>query len=169
MAENTNTEREALRTIAEWPITQTGQFDAMDAVNMKRVAQETLASTLLPAAGQEPVAWTGGEEWEQLAWHLCAEENGEESCGEMIWEGGPTPEPWGERWMKYEHDAKRMIETVRKFAAPPPQAVREPLTAHQIHEAIKDFKESGRLMGVNHIHVARAIERAHDITKGEHG
>lgn len=50
-------EREALRTIAEWPITQTGQFDAMDAVNMKRVAQETLAALSLPAAGQEPVAW----------------------------------------------------------------------------------------------------------------
>lgn len=72
------------------------------------------------AAGGESVAWTGGEEWEPLAWHLCAEENGEEACGQLIWEGGPIPEPWGERWMKYEHDAKQMIELVRKFSAPQP-------------------------------------------------
>ena len=38
-----------------------------------------------------------------------------------------------------------------------------PLTAYQIHEAIKAFKDSENLMGVNHIHVARAIERAHGI------
>lgn len=38
-------EREALRTIAEWPITKTGQFDAMDAVNMAAVAKEALAAS----------------------------------------------------------------------------------------------------------------------------
>ena len=74
----------------------------------------------LAASAVEP--WTGGEEWEALAWHLCAEENGEDACGELIWEGGPTPEPWGDRWMKYESDAKRMIELVRKFVAAPPTA-----------------------------------------------
>ena len=69
--------------------------------------------------------WTGGEEWEALAWHLCAEENGEDACDELLWEGGPIPEPWGDRWMKYESDAKRMIELVRKFVAAPPTAQAE--------------------------------------------
>lgn len=76
-------------------------------------------ASLAASAGSEPVAWTGGEEWEQLAWHLCAEEHGEDACDEVIWEGGPIPEPWGARWMKYESDAKRMIELVRRFYTPP--------------------------------------------------
>jgi hypothetical protein len=67
-----------------------------------------------------PDGWKG-EEWESLAWHLCAEENGEEACNELIWEGGPIPQPWGDRWMKYEPEAKRMIELVRRFAPPPAQ------------------------------------------------
>ena len=46
-----------------------------------------------------------------------------------------------------------------------PPVVREPLTAYEIHESIKAFKESENLIGVNHIHVARAIERAHGITQ----
>lgn len=66
----------------------------------------------------EPVAWDGSEEWEQLAYQLCAEEHGEESCNELIWEGYPS-EPWGERWLKYEDEAKRMISLVRKFIFPP--------------------------------------------------
>ena len=77
----------------------------------------------LSANAGEP--WAGGEEWEALAWHLCAEENGEDACGELLWEGGPIPEPWGDRWMKYESDAKRMIELVRKFVAAPPTAQAE--------------------------------------------
>ena len=44
-----------------------------------------------------------------------------------------------------------------------PQAGAVPLTPEQIREAIKAFKVSENLMGVNHIHVARAIERAHGI------
>jgi hypothetical protein len=60
-------------------------------------------------AGQEPVAgsaaWDNSEGWESLAWELCADENGEECCNELIWEGGPVPEPWGERWLKYEDEA----------------------------------------------------------------
>lgn len=51
-----------------------------------------------------------------------------------------------------------------KWGTPQP-VVREPLTAYEIHEAIKAFKESENLMGVNHIHVARASERAHGITQ----
>lgn len=76
---------------------------------------------------QEPVAWDGAEEWEQLAWNLCAEEGGEESCTELLWDGGPTPEPWGDRWLKYEGEAKRMISLVRKFTAPPEPAPQMPL------------------------------------------
>ena len=70
-------------------------------------------------AQPEPVAWEGGEEWEPLAWALCADENGEEACRELIYEGGAAPEPWGERWLKYEDDARRMIAWVRKYTAPP--------------------------------------------------
>lgn len=65
------------------------------------------------------MAWEGGEGWEALAWHLCAEEHGEDACNELIWEGGPVPEPWGDRWMKYEPEAKRMIALVRQFTTPP--------------------------------------------------
>lgn len=68
---------------------------------------------------QEPVAWEGGEGWESLAWELCADENGEESCNELIWEGGPIPEPWGGRWLKYEDEAKRLIALVQKHTSPP--------------------------------------------------
>ena len=67
----------------------------------------------------EPVAWEGGEDWESLAWALCAEEHGEDSCNELIWEGGPIPEPWGDRWLKYEPEAKRLIALVRKHTTPP--------------------------------------------------
>lgn len=67
----------------------------------------------------EPVAWQGAEEWESLAWELCADENGEDACNELIWEGGPVPEPWGDRWLKYEGEAKRLIALVRKHVAAP--------------------------------------------------
>ena len=70
-------------------------------------------------AKDEPVAWEGGEDWESLAWQLCADECGEEACTELIWEGGPIPEPWGDRWMKYEYEAKRLIALVRKHTTPP--------------------------------------------------
>ncbi len=76
----------------------------------------------------EPVAWEGGEGWESLAWELCADENGEDACNELIWEGGPIPEPWGDRWMKYEGEAKRLIALVHKHAAHPPRAPLTPLT-----------------------------------------
>lgn len=68
---------------------------------------------------QKPVAWEGGEGWESLAWELCANENGEDSCNELIWEGGPIPEPWGDHWMKYEEEAKRLIALVQKHTTPP--------------------------------------------------
>ena len=68
-------------------------------------------------ADAEPVAW-GEEGWESLAWALCAEEHGEEACTQLIWSGGPIPEPWGDRWMKYEDEAKRMIALVQKHTTP---------------------------------------------------
>ena len=66
----------------------------------------------------ELVAWEGAEEWEPLAWELCADEHGEESCNDLIWDMGVIPEPWGERWQKYEDEAKRMIAMVRKCTHP---------------------------------------------------
>jgi hypothetical protein len=71
---------------------------------------------------QEPVAakdWEGAEYWMPLAWELCADECGEEACTELIWEGGPIPEPWGDRWLKYEDEAKRLIALVQKHTTPP--------------------------------------------------
>lgn len=69
--------------------------------------------------------WEGAEEWEKLAWHLCAEENGEDACNELIWEGGPMPEPWGDRWLKYEGEARRMIALVRTHVPAPQQEAQE--------------------------------------------
>nr|DAT24721.1 MAG TPA: hypothetical protein [Caudoviricetes sp.] len=80
--------------------------------------EKATCKTQLQVGNQEPVAWQGAEEWEPLAFQLCADENGEESCNELLWDGGVIPEPWGERWLKYEDEAKRMIEYVRKYAAP---------------------------------------------------
>lgn len=76
--------------------------------------------------------WDGAEEWMPLAWELCADECGEEACNELVWEGGPVPEPWGERWLKYEGEAKRLVALVRKHvpaltAAPSAQPAIEPL------------------------------------------
>lgn len=100
-----------------------------------------------PSVAPEPVAWEGGEGWESLAWELCADENGEDACNELIWEGGPIPEPWGDRWMKYEGEAKRLIALVHKHAAHPPRA---PLTDAEIVSIMEsclndwDWKEFAR-------------------------
>jgi hypothetical protein len=70
----------------------------------------------------QPVAakdWEGAEYWMPLAWELCADECGEEACTELVWEGGPIPEPWGDRWLKYEDEAKRLIALVQKHTIPP--------------------------------------------------
>lgn len=77
--------------------------------------------------------WEGAEEWMPLAWELCADECGEEACTELVWEGGPIPEPWGDRWLKYEDEAKRLIELVRKHVPtlrPAQQATPEPEWLH---------------------------------------
>ncbi len=85
----------------------------------------TAIAAALGREGPGSAAWKNSEGWESLAWELCADENGEDSCNELIWEGGPIPEPWGERWLKYEDEAKRLIALVQKHvrpAAPTPEA-----------------------------------------------
>lgn len=100
------------------------------------VTEHEWTSTMLSASPQAPAQrepsdrWYGAEEWMPLAWELCADECGEEACNELVWEGGPVPEPWGERWLKYEDEAKRLIALVRKHlpaAAPAAQAEQEPV------------------------------------------
>jgi hypothetical protein len=89
---------------------------------------EEAASALTTPAPSEPAQpvptgkWEGAEEWMPLAWELCANECGEEACTELVWEGGPVPEPWGDRWLKYESQAREMIAMVRKHVPQPAQA-----------------------------------------------
>jgi len=94
---------------------------------------------------QEPVAWEGGEGWESLAWELCANENGEDSCNELIWEGGPIPEPWGDRWMKYEEEAKRLIALVQKHTTPP-QRTWVGLTPEELDEMFRKTLKGKKLV-----------------------
>ena len=111
--------------------------------------------------------WDGAEEWMALAWELCADECGEDACNELVWEGGPVPEPWGDRWLKYEGEAKRLIELVRKHVpSAQPAAVPEPLSDEQIAFCIHEARmESGTFKrdGTMSFRIARAIERAHGI------
>jgi hypothetical protein len=89
-------------------------------------ARELITLPVRVMAQAEPAKWEGCEGWEPLAWALCAEEHGEEACTELIWEGGPVPEPWGDRWLKYEDEAKRLIALVREHVpAAPSQPVEQ--------------------------------------------
>ena len=99
-----------------------GEVQAWIDENWNRRAHPAAPADAAPSVAPEPVAWEGGEGWESLAWELCADENGEDACNELIWEGAPSPEPWGDRWMKYEGEAKRLIALVHKHAAHPPRA-----------------------------------------------
>lgn len=94
-----------------------------------------------PAVAGEPVAW-----WIPKAEQFClADKSGDR--------------PFAKAW-------EPLYTTPQPTQA---QAGAVPLTDEQIREAIKAFKVSENLMGVNHIHVARAIERAHGIKGGQHG
>lgn len=93
------------------------------------------------AAPQQEPYWEGAEEWEKLAWHLCAEENGEDACSELIWEGGPIPEPWGDRWLKYEGEARRMIDLVRTHVPASQEAPAAQKDALTIIEALVGYIE----------------------------
>jgi len=75
------------------------------------------ASKAAEYADVPPEEWNG-EGWESLAWHLCAEENGEDACNDLLWVGGAVPEPWVDRWQRYEGDAKRMIRLVKEHYNP---------------------------------------------------
>jgi hypothetical protein len=118
-----NTQPEALRLAAllddeEFNMSSKDIFEA--AAELRRLHEENQAlRQALAQPEQEPVAWENGAEWEALAWHLCAEEYGEEACADLLYDGGPIPMPWGERWLKYEEEAKRTIELVRRYTAPP--------------------------------------------------
>jgi len=112
-----------------------GQAEAEAIAAWNSRAQPAAPADAEPSVAPEPVAWEGGEGWESLAWELCADENGEDACNELIWEGGPIPEPWGDRWMKYEGEAKRLIALVHKHAAHPPRA---PLTEEQRRDLVKE-------------------------------
>lgn len=122
-----------------------------------------------PSAHGEAVAcdkWEGAEEWMPLAWELCADECGEEACTELVWEGGPVPEPWGDRWLKYEDEAKRLIALVRKHvpaaSAPAAPAQAAPLTDEHI-SALWMSGWGAYCSRTSFIAIFREAERAHGI------
>lgn len=95
-------------------------------VDLKIALEARIRALLADKAGeQEPVIWEGAEGWEPLAFALCEEEH--DDPHQLIYDGYP-PEPWGEVWQKYEGDAKRMIQMVRKYTATQPnwKQTREP-------------------------------------------
>lgn len=126
----------------------------------------------------KPVAsgrWDGAEYWMPLAWELCAEECGEDSCNELLWTGGPIKEPWGDRWLQYEDEAKRLIALVHKHApANPPNpesAIKQRLTTEPPKmteaeiDAITDaqwWTEVNKPIYAAHRAYARAICEARD-------
>ena len=121
MTTNTEAMRAALEALeAQEKISRIGLLNVMkgqiEAATYFRTSAIALLRAALAQAEQRQMRDEFGEGWENLAWHLCAEENGEEACNELIWEGGPIPEPWGDRWLKYEGEAKRMIALVREYA-----------------------------------------------------
>lgn len=140
--------REALAALVDKDLTFFDGYVDRHQISYGEVQQARAALATQPAAQPsaqgEAVAcdkWEGAEEWMPLAWELCADECGEEACTELVWEGGPVPEPWGDRWLKYEGEAKRLIALVRKHvpAAQPSalgaaHAVPNELTTKQIEE-----------------------------------
>lgn len=118
--------REKYRALlGDWPAP--GEFCPRAAAWAMAWLTETQEQALSqPAEGQVLAAprgkWEGGEYWMPLAWQLCADECGEDACNELVWEGGPIPEPWGDRWLKYEHEAKRLISLVHEHAPYSPTA-----------------------------------------------
>lgn len=103
--------------------------------------------------------WEGTEEWMPLAWELCANECGEEACAELIWEGGTVPEPWGERWLKYEDQAREMIALVRKHV--PSLALSQPAVGAQPLPAQTDHTYLCRAWGETDLPVV-AIAKSRD-------
>ncbi len=132
-----------------------------------RITEDLRAALAQPAASGEPLSgkWEGAEEWMPLAWELCADECGEEACTALVWEGGPVPEPWGDRWLKYEDEAKRLIALVRKHApAAQPAPALVPLTDEQALEIAVTATPPGSMVSRSQIVEAiRLAERHHGI------
>lgn len=85
-----------------------------DSIAFARLIESAVSASKAAEYADVPLEEWNGEGWESLAWHLCAEENGEDACNDLLWVGGTVPEPWGDRWQKYEGDAKRMIRLVKE-------------------------------------------------------
>ena len=143
---------EALKLALDYIVAtnKSSQFWLVPESNLNRTVtaiREALAEQ--PTQQQEPANLFEtfkefGEGWESLAWELCADENGEEACTELIWEGGPIPEPWGDRWLKYEDEAKRLIALVHKHTSPPASKPWVGLTEEDIMK-ILDYDQYGRV------------------------
>lgn len=119
-----------VRTLLDLPYVSDEKASVIAArLNLAWYAEHEAAPTVV-----EPARWEGGEGWESLAWELCADENGEDACNELIWEGGTIPEPWGDRWMKYEGEAKRLIALVHKHVATPLRAPTVVEPAGKLHQ-----------------------------------
>lgn len=114
--------QEALFTPEEWNRRQPDAHAQIDALKAELAEAK---KDIQRIDSVQPEASKGTERWERLAWALCAEENGEDACTELIWEGAPNPEPWGDLWLKYEGEAKRMIELVDKYASAELQDTKE--------------------------------------------
>lgn len=127
------------------------EAEAIEAWNRRAAIDAHLKQPSAPS-GEPADKWEGAEEWMPLAWELCADECGEDACTELVWEGGPVPEPWGDRWLKYEDEAKRLIALVRKHVpapqaapAPQPSAPADALALlQQAHAALRYHTEQTR-------------------------
>ena len=116
-------------SILDWLASATQQAEPLmlnGLTESETSATASVAGLVRPSSTVEDGKWEGAEEWMPLAWDLCANECGEEACSELIWEGGTIPEPWGDRWLKYEDQAKEMIAMVRKHVPTPtvPEAMK---------------------------------------------
>ena len=125
-------------------------YESDDAAEMAKYDDRLTARAVLAKWGTP--AFVGVEPYAQHAiWHG---RDGDRGWDQYHDSSDPMPLGW---------DGDAPDEVIDLYTAAHAQAGAVPLTAYQIHEAIKAFKDSENLMGVNHIHVARAIERAHGI------
>jgi hypothetical protein len=110
-----------------------------------QIAKLSQPAPVQPVAAKD---WEGAEYWMPLAWELCANECGEEACTELVWEGGPIPEPWGDRWLKYEDEAKRLIALVQKHTIPPaaqpavPDAITDNSESPEYRTGWNDYRQA---------------------------
>jgi hypothetical protein len=147
MTEPTDAEIDAL-----WRFEASKNWDSTLAMRTS-FARAVLAKFGTPAfVGVEPYA-------QHAIWHG---RDGDRGWDQYHDSSDPMPLGW---------DGDAPDEVIDLYTAAHAQAGAVPLAEYQIHEAIKAFKDSENLMGVNHIHVARAIERAHGIgiKGGQHG